>query len=354
MVVMYGHQLSGNLKALYEEWQRSFTQSFSLHFLSLDPDYSAQLEQEGVNVLRCNRLRDMLALRQATVMVTDHGLHAMRPLVRFTSIKFVDVWHGIPFKGFIPEDFKLQHRYDEVWVSSPLLKKIYQEKFGFRPEIVRDMGYARTDRLFRRELPDPNFRKQAGIPDTGKIVLYAPTWKQDSEGRELFPFNETQDSFLGLLGIVCRRHAATLVVRSHLNANIGQSLSDRVVYCPMSEFPDTGEVLLHSAVLICDWSSIAFDFLALDRPTIFLDVEPPFRNGFSLGKEFRFGKLVADTSDLSDSLDRVLANPMEYAVVHGDAHESTGRDIYGLNRDGLVASRQMSAITRLIAINSQS
>jgi len=177
LVLLYGHQLSGNLKALYEEWQRRYTGELSMHFLSLDPAYGSQLEQQGTNVLRCNRFSDMLALTKASVIITDHGLHAMQPLLQFTDITFIDVWHGIPFKGFVPDDFRTQHRYNEIWVSSPLLKEIYQDRFAFNPDIVFDMGYARADKLFRIAPPDPAFRTKAGIPHSNNIVLYAPPWK---------------------------------------------------------------------------------------------------------------------------------------------------------------------------------
>ena len=41
VVLLYGHQLSGNLKALYEEWDRAFGDRLTLYYLSLDPGYAA-------------------------------------------------------------------------------------------------------------------------------------------------------------------------------------------------------------------------------------------------------------------------------------------------------------------------
>jgi CDP-glycerol glycerophosphotransferase (TagB/SpsB family) len=348
VVVLYGHQLSGNLKALYHEWQHSHRDKFDCYFLSLDPFYSQHLRQQNVAVLQCNKLGDMILTGRCDVMITDHGLHAMGAFIRLTSILFIDVWHGIPFKGFIPDDFRLQHRYDEVWVSSPLLKDIYQAKFGFPSDIVYSLGYARTDKLFLREAPHKSFTKQSSIPEGHRIVLYAPTWQQDDSGRELFPFGESQDAFIKRLSKVCSKNTATLVIRSHLNSSIGSSSLENVRYCSMRDFPDSEELLQSTDVLICDWSSIAFDYLALDRPTIFLDVEPPFRNGFSLGREYRFGKVATDMDVLCDTIDKTLANPEWYTSAHNSIHRKVVSAVYGSNTDGKSAARQWSRLTELV------
>ncbi len=348
MIVLYGHQLSGNLRALYREWQRSQSDKFDCYFLSLDPSYIQQLRQQGITVLQCNKPGDMILAGRCDVMITDHGLHAMGALMRLTSILFIDVWHGIPFKGFIPDDFRLQHRYNEVWVSSPLLKEIYQDKFGFPPDIVNSVGYARTDKLFQREAPGKNFTKQSSIPEENRVILYAPTWQQDDSGRELFPFGESQDSFIEQLSKVCEKNATTLVIRSHLNSSIGSSRLENVRNCSMKDFPDSEELLQNTDVLICDWSSIAFDYLALDRPTIFLEVEPPFKNGFSLGREYRFGKVATDMDMLCDTIDKTLANPDWYTSAQNSIHRKVLSAVYGSNTDGKSAARQWSRLNELI------
>lgn len=351
VVVLYGHQLAGNLKALYTTWSKSYTNDLDLFFLSLDPEHARQLRAAGIRVLQCNRLKDMLALSRATALISDHGLHLMTPLLWFTDIRFIDVWHGIPFKGFTPRDFRLQHHYHEVWVSSPLLKALYQDKFGFAANTVHSLGYARTDRLFLRQAPDAEFRKLTNIPASQRIVLYAPTWQQDHSGREMFPFGASQDSFIHNLGEICGKHGAMLVIRGHLNAALSGRTNEHVRYCSMSEFPDTESLLQHTDILLCDWSSIAFDFLALDRPAIFIEVEPPFKNGFSLGREYRYGKVAADMDTLCGTLDSILANPEDYASEQGDIHRQVMSAVYGENTDGKSSDRQLSRLIDIITRN---
>jgi CDP-glycerol glycerophosphotransferase len=353
IVILYGHQLSGNLKALYMEWQSRFQDHFDCYFLSLDPQYSRTLDDQGVRVLRCGKFRDMLVVGRCSAMITDHGLHAMQPLITLTNIIFIDVWHGIPFKGFVPEDFRVQQRYDEVWVSSPLLKEIYQDKFGFNPEIVKDLGYARADKLFLRQPPDPQLRVKASVPVGHKVVLYAPTWQQDDSGREMFPFGESQDVFIKRLSEICDKHTATLVIRSHLNARIGSKAFENVRYCSMKDFPDAEALLQNTDVLICDWSSIAFDYLALDRPTVFLEVEPPFKNGFSLGKEYRFGKVATDMDTLCTTIGNLLENPEWYKSDQSSIHREITSAVYGGNSDGKSAEKQWGRLSELTNLKTK-
>ncbi len=348
MIILYGHQLSGNLKALYHEWERNHRDKFDCYVLSLDPSYAQQLRKMDIPVLQCNRLRDMIRVGSSSAIITDHGLHAMRAFIRFTSILFIDVWHGIPFKGFTPDDFRLQHRYDEVWVSSPLLKEIYERKFGFKPDIVKALGYARTDKLFLRQAPDPQLRENLHIPAGHKVVLYAPTWQQDDAGRELFPFGQRQESFIETLSSICSAHTATLAIRSHLNARFSDKIFENVIYCSMKDFPETEDILLETDVLVCDWSSIAFDFLALGRPTIFLDVPPPFKNGFSLGEDYRFGEIVLDMASLSKQLETILLDPESYFLKYASKHDKAISCVYGQKTDGCVALQQLNHLYKLL------
>ena len=176
------------------------------------------------------------------------------------------------------------------------------------------------------------------------MVLYAPTWQQDDKGRELFPFGESQGAFIECLSDVCRQHDATLIIRSHLNANIEARGLENVRYCSMKDFPDTEGLLMLADILICDWSSIAFDYLALDRPTIFLEVEPPFRNGFSLGKEYRFGAIAEGMTPLKELLGSTLRDPDTYFDAYANSHKRVTELVYGENTDGKVAHRQLKRL----------
>ena len=338
-VVLYGHKFSGNLRALYSETQRSGGMAWHVTYLSLDVEYARSLKAQGVNVVSAIHPSAAVLLAQASAIVTDHGLHVMQPLLRWTDIHFFDVWHGIPFKGFDAEDFKVQRRYDETWVASPLLAGLYVRKFGFDRSRVIVTGYARTDRLVARTEDVVRLRERIGAPPSGPLILFAPTWVQDDKGRSLYPFGCSEGEFLQALCGVASRYGGSVLTRSHLNsAAIGAGLPN-VVAVPQSAFPDTEAILLVTDVLICDWSSIAFDYLVLERPTLFLDVPAPFKKGFSLGPEYRFGPVVGSLDELIEHLDRTLAAPERYLADNGARLRSAKAAIYGEHADGRSAQR---------------
>jgi len=354
LVVLYGHKLSGNLLALKRQLDKEHP-GFQTVFLTMDPSYYRQ--NKNNNFLLAQNPIHIFKLATAECIISDHGLHALLFYLKLTNIKFFDVWHGIPFKGFDAEDFRMQQQYEEVWVASPLLADLYVNGFGFELKKVAITGYARTDPLVAPQEKAEHIRQRLGLKHSKgyKLVLFAPTWKQDSRKRSLFPFDILGQTFFEHLTRVCRQHGAILLFRAHLNSKEQLLLSrDEVICLPFSDYPDTEAILQITDVLICDWSSIAFDYLLLNRPTIFLDVEPPFGKGFSLGPEYRFGPVVNNLPDLLARLEYCLTRPTEYWTEFGQRHELLREKIYGGFADGKAAQRCIDRLRRTLSINESS
>jgi CDP-glycerol glycerophosphotransferase len=341
-VLLYGHKLGGNLLAIYRHIRAAPELEMDVAFLTMDPDYHRELLARGESSLLAISPRCIPWLATADAIVTGHGLHALQPMISLSDIKFFDVWHGIPYKGFDADDFRIQHRYDEVWVSSPLLRQVYIERFGFPPGIVQVTGYARTDRLVNRVEDPVEIKRRLGLDPSSsdKLVLFAPTWKQDARNRSLFPFGLDEQAFLGALSRLGDRVGATFLLRAHLNSgDVANYGFDRIVALPHAKFPDTEEILLVSDLLVCDWSSIAFDYLVLDRPTIFLDVEAPFAKGLSLDATHRFGAVVGDMDTLLERLERYLVEPERYTQEFSATSNEVKARVYDGNADGHATAR---------------
>lgn len=348
-VLLYGHKLNGNLLALQRYLRAHPETGLDPVFLGIDAAHVGELRAQGEPAISGTRLAAAGELARCSVIVTSHGLHSMRPLVHFSTIRFVDVWHGIPFKGFDADDFRVQHRYDEIWVASELHRSLYLERYGFRPGIVHAIGYARTDRLFTGTEDPAQLRRSYGLPAEGKLVLFAPTWAQDAQGRSLYPFGHSESEFLAALSAVATRCGATILMRAHQNSGTQPGSGyPNVVAVPAGRFPDSEGLLLVSDVLVCDWSSIAFDYLVLDRPTLFLDVPAPFRKGFSLGPEYRFGPVLDSLQALLEQLRIALMQPPAYHAEHGAAHRRVREQVYGGMCDGQACARGAARLLSLV------
>lgn len=355
-VLLYGHKLGGNLLAIHR-YLRAAPGAPEVAFLTLDPAYHRELRGAGEPSVLATSPRCLAWLATADALVSDHGLHTLRPL-QLSDLKFFDAWHAIPFKGFDADDFRVQHRYEETWVASPLLAGLYRSLYEFPADRIVVTGYARTDRLVReKHHPTAAIRERLGLPaDAGKVVLFAPTWKQDSEERSLFPFGIESDAFCAALsGLACRL-GATVILRTHLNSGPGAvdvSRHARLMSLPYADYPDTEEILLATDVLVCDWSSIAFDFLLLERPAIFLEVPPPFRKGFTLGPEYRYGEVVAGLPAMLAAIEAAVSMPAGYAAKHGERAEAMRQAIYGGFDDGNASARCVARLERALAVDPE-
>lgn len=344
-VVLYGHKLNGNLLALHDHLRTDLR--FKPVFLTMDWSYHCRLRADGIDSRWAGLPHCAALLGRAVALVSDHGLHSLellQPLYRRTGLRFFDVWHGIPFKGFDGEDFQLQHRYDEVWVASELNRQLWIDRCGFDPDRVVVTGYARTDRLLASTENREQHRHRLGIPP-GRVVLFAPTWVQDAEGRSIYPFGHDEARFLGALSTLAQRLDATILLRAHLNSDGGAGRGYRnILQMPASVYPDAESILLASDMMICDWSSIAFDFLLLERPVVFLNVPPPFRKGFLLGPEYRFGAVAENLEVLVEHVEMALEHPEQYWRLYRDRHQAIRERVYGEIADGKAAERCINRI----------
>jgi CDP-ribitol ribitolphosphotransferase len=82
--------------------------------------------------------------------------------------------------------------------------------------------------------------------------------------------------------------------------------------------------------------------LTLDRPTIFLDVPPPFKKGFSLDESYHFGKIVSNMSEMIEVLRLYLLNPEAYFREYQKKIDRVKSGIYDSTADRRVGERCLS------------
>ena len=125
-------------------------------------------------------------------------------------------------------------------------------------------GFPRNDALLEMKTSKPSILNECGFS-----VLYAPTWRK-TEQTKLFPF---EDIDYAEFNRFLEKENITIFVRMHPNDEKEikpEILQSRIKLFPSSEYEEIMDYLSFFDSLITDYSSIAYDFLLLNRPITFL------------------------------------------------------------------------------------
>ncbi|MQA97717.1 MAG: glycosyltransferase [Streptosporangiales bacterium] len=193
----------------------------------------------------------------------------------------VQTWHGSMLKriGFDIERVRGKARdyheklafevkqWDYLISPSPWATPILRQAFRFEGEIL-ETGYPRNDIFFspEKDALAATVRARLGLPADKKVLLYAPTWRDDkyySPGRYKLDLQLDLQRMYETLG-----DEYVLMVRRH------PRIVDRVPQVAdfvhdVSLYPEIMELFLVTDVLITDYSSMMFDFANTGRPMLF-------------------------------------------------------------------------------------
>lgn len=353
LVVLYGHKLNGNIKAFADYVERTGIngEHYTLAYATLDPAYYEEVKATDppVEVLNMRSLRDSLKIASASAIMTTHGLHTLALLKKLTSIKFINVWHGIGWKGHSPEEFSFLEGYADTWVSSPTFERIYREIFKVESPL-HVTGYARSDDAVNRNFSVEEIKRKYGIdPEFKKIILIAPTWEQGHGQHSIYPFGLDADTFFRSLNDAAKQSGSLIIFRSHLNSRVAQLPEglDNLALMPYGQYPVVEDFLYMADILVSDWSSIVFDYAPLGRPVIFLEVPSPYAR-LCLDEKYRFGARAATMEQLAGFIGRYAKNPEEFKKEHGKMTREAIAAAYGDTLDGQSAKRYHERLLTLI------
>ena len=350
-VVMTGnHSLAGNLKAFYEYAKATDDLPYRVYYATIDRREYDALRQafDRDDLLLGTRVSDVAKILGASCIMAAHGpgilflLKKLRP-----RLHFVDVGHGIGFKAFFPRHFKLMRFYTATFLSSRRLLEIYRDAYLWRPEQLLVTGYARLDRFQCAGETAVKVRKELELSESGRIVLYAPTWRERGDVGEI-PFGLETGDFLARLNDLCQRIDATAIFRLHMNSSLLEDLRgyDRILSISQKDYPETNDLLTVVDLLVSDWSTIAPDFAALDRPVIFLDTPMPPPYDQAPPPIPRGGDIVGSMEELLEAIERRLTDP-EAGI--DETQVQMREAFHGDTLDGRATERYDQAIRRLIA-----
>jgi CDP-glycerol glycerophosphotransferase len=236
--------------------------------------------------------------------------------------KVLQTWHGTMLKKLALDRggrglrtrvavLRERDRWDALLAQNPYSAEIFRSAYAMRRPIWQE-GYPRNDVLHGAGAPRraAEVRAAVGIPDGARVVLYAPTWRDDRT--EMVDFVDlaafARDLDAGHV-MLARGHSRTL---AHGHDLVGTGLID------VTSYPDMADLLLITDVLVTDYSSVMFDFAGTGRPIVFFTPDLAHYSADLRGFYFDLlasapGPVVSTRDELRDAILAAAAGQPEYA-----------------------------------------
>lgn len=162
-------------------------------------------------------------------------------------------------------------RWDYLISPNRYSTEIFRSAFWMDEERILEIGYPRNDVLVNRA-DDQEYlneiRTHLNLPSDKKVIMYAPTWRDDefvSKGKYLFELKIDLDNLYKELG-----DDYVILLRMHYLISNALDLSGYENFAiDVSNYNDVSELFLISDCLITDYSSVMFDYGILKRPQFF-------------------------------------------------------------------------------------
>lgn len=315
-----GRNYTGNPKYIYEEMvKRGLDHHYECVWIVRKTD--TVIPGNRVIVRRLS-MRYLFYMAVAQIWVFD----CRQPyfVIKRKQQTYIQTWHGTPLKrlamdmevinmggeldlanyqeGFINSTRK----WDVLLSPNTYSSHIFRRAFAFDKTML-EIGYPRNDILVNSGAEQIALLKdKLKLPHDKKIILYAPTWRDDEyHSADEFRFNLQMDLNV-MAAELSDEYMMILKVHYLVKENFDATVYDGFVQYFSAE-QDIQELYLVSDILITDYSSVMFDYSLLRRPMIFYtyDYEHYADNirGFyyDLADEAP-GPLVRHTNELIDAI----------------------------------------------------
>lgn len=278
-----GRSYGGSPKSIYEKMlANGLTDSYRCCFILDDP--AVFVPGNAVRV-RNSRFRYYYVMARAGVLISDTRFPNY--IVKRKQTSYLQTWHGTPLKklaldmtschmagnesieSYQSEFKKNSATWDYLIAQNEFSENIFRRCFAFDKQMLR-IGYPRNDVLFEKNdaASIAALRETYGITADKKVILYAPTWRDNSyydnaSYKMDAPidydalYEELHDEYV----ILIKYH---YMVRERLDFSRFHGF-----YQVIDGSSDIADLYLMADLLITDYSSVMFDYSLLKRPMIF-------------------------------------------------------------------------------------
>lgn len=279
----HNYDYSCNPKYLYEYMRDHFPGQFEYVWTVSEKEKYAFLEEEGVRLVKHFTVSSFPMLLTSKVIITN-GSYA--PWFPFRKQQYViNTWHGGGAYKKVENE-----RPDAGWATKKRAEfcannidlflasckiqenQMIRKTFLYQGEVLQ-AGTPRNDKLFNEDTQEmaKRVRRYYQIPDNGRIVLYAPTYRRSKTLTEI-----DSDMLLASLNAMEKwNHLPATGQRaewyffSRYHRYQDESMNIRVKGSGMidvMDYPDMQELLCAADILITDYSSCVWDYALLKRP----------------------------------------------------------------------------------------
>ncbi|MBN9153089.1 MAG: CDP-glycerol glycerophosphotransferase family protein [Microbacterium sp.] len=301
-------------------------------------DFSVQVPDGAVPVVEGSP--DWWRARGAArLLVVNDWLR--RRFERRPGQKVVQTWHGTPLKrlalhrpGFDPRRaaavVREARRWNVLLAQNAYAAGILRKAYAFLTRPIWVEGYPRNDVLVTGD--GAATRAALGIGADERVLLYAPTWRDDRE--QMVDFVDPEE--------LARDVDAVVLVRGHSRTLIPGTDAAGARVIDVTGFPDTAQLFLAADALITDYSSVMFDFSVTGKPMFFLVPDMEHYRGELRGFYFDLvahapGPVVRTQADLVAALRN--HEPASFAAKY-----ARWRDKFNARDDGRAAERVVARI----------
>ena len=250
----------------------------ALHEIYPDAKFVFRLNKHGMNqpdippyVIKVPQMSLKMLYHMSTARVIVKNTNFKPYMKKFPDQFYVQTWHGdrgvkrIALDAFPDQPHRSpDNKYMDLGLSaSDFGRDIYfRRSLRFDGEML-EAGTPKNDILVNPpEGLAEKVRAKLGIAADEKVLIYAPTFRDATTGshqKANFSLKRLREALESAHGCKWK-----ILVRGHmLNSGVkGDEGQD------VSLYPDVSELLLACDMLITDYSSIAYDFVLLDRPII--------------------------------------------------------------------------------------
>ncbi|AIY06191.1 CDP-glycerol:glycerophosphate glycerophosphotransferase [Planococcus sp. PAMC 21323] len=277
----HAKQFSDNPRAIYE-YMKEHCPDYKLLW-SIDKSAIKLFEEFNVPYIQRFTIKWFWMFPRAEYWVNNVRLPLWMPKPKETV--YLQTWHGTPLKKLgldieevhmpntqtdsYKKNFVLEsEKWDYLISPNTYSSEVFKRAFHYNGAII-ESGYPRNDVLTNTSPAlVSNLKKELGIAEHKKIMLYAPTWRDNEfyqKGKYKFDFQFDLKNWEKEFG-----EDWVLLSRMHylVAENFDFSAYEGIVY-DVSRYPDIRDLYLASDLLITDYSSVFFDYAILNRPVIF-------------------------------------------------------------------------------------